>query len=241
MGTAEAPGVRAYGHAGDGSGVGGATIARILPAGVWTEDTREDPPGVVLFPAEEAVLARAVDKRRREFTTVRGCARKALARMGVAPVALVPGERGAPVWPPGVVGSMTHCDGYRAAAVADARHMLTIGIDAEPAEPLPEGVAELVASDAERARLADHARRFPHVPWERLLFSAKESVYKAWFPLTHRWLDFADADVHLEPAPVGGAFSARLLVSDRPLDVFEGRWLVHEGIAVTAIVVPREG
>ncbi|HEY3692789.1 MAG TPA: hypothetical protein VGL46_21300 [Pseudonocardiaceae bacterium] len=51
---------------------------------------------------------------------------------------MVPGERRKPVWPPGVVGSLTHCTGYRAAAVAHRRGVLTVGIDAEPHEPLPQ-------------------------------------------------------------------------------------------------------
>jgi 4'-phosphopantetheinyl transferase EntD len=212
-------------------------IDAILPAGVFAEECFDDPDGPPLFPAEEARLANAVDKRRREFTTVRRCARRAMARLGVAPVPLLPGERGAPGWPPGVVGSMTHCAGYRGAVVADARRILTVGIDAEPAEPLPEGVLEAVASERERKRLLEYAFAYPEVPWDRLLFSAKESVYKAWFPLTRRWLDFAEADVVFDPE--AATFAAHLLVEDRPLDGFAGRWLVADGIALTAITVSR--
>jgi hypothetical protein len=74
----------------------------------------DDPPDAVLFPEKEAVISRAVDKRRREFQTVRHCARRALRELGVPPAAVLPGERREPVWPPGVVGSLTHCTGYRA-------------------------------------------------------------------------------------------------------------------------------
>ncbi|WP_406280483.1 4'-phosphopantetheinyl transferase [Embleya sp. NBC_00896] len=214
-------------------------IARILPSDVYAEECFDDPDGPPLFPAEEALIAKAVDKRRREFTTVRRCARRALGRLGVPPVPLLPGERGAPGWPPGVVGSMTHCTGYRAAVVADADRVLTLGIDAEPALPLPEGVLEAVASETERKRLLDLAADRPDIPWDRLLFSAKESVYKAWFPLTTRWLDFAEADVDFDPA--AGTFAARLLIADRPLDGFAGRWQVDAGIALTAIVVAKAG
>ncbi|WP_306332212.1 4'-phosphopantetheinyl transferase [Streptomyces sp. KL109B] len=72
---------------------------------------------ITLSRQEEALIARAVPKRRNEFTTVRACAHDALAGLGLAPVPLLPDERGAPGWPPGVVGSMTHCPGYGAAAV----------------------------------------------------------------------------------------------------------------------------
>ncbi|WP_425528067.1 4'-phosphopantetheinyl transferase family protein [Yinghuangia seranimata] len=212
-------------------------LAAILPAEVAAEECFDDPPDTWLFPEEEARLARAVDKRRREFTTVRRCARRALARLDIAPVPLLPGERGAPGWPTGVVGSMTHCAGYRAAAVARVGEVRTVGIDAEPALPLPDGVFEAVSSEDERARIAAHAAEHPDVPWDRLLFSAKEAVYKAWFPLTRRWLGFEDADVAFDP--LGGTFRARLLPDDRPrgLDGFEGRWRIADGIAVTAIAV----
>ena len=165
----------------------------------------------MLFPEEEALLARAVDKRRREFATARDCARGALAALGVAPVPILRGERGAPQWPPGIVGSITHCAGYRAAAVARASDVLTIGLDAEPDEMLPDGVLGSVSLPGERERLRDLAAAAPGTCWDRLLFSAKESVYKAWFPLTGRWLGFEDADITIDAAD--GTFEARLLTA----------------------------
>ncbi|UGQ12906.1 4'-phosphopantetheinyl transferase superfamily protein [Yinghuangia sp. ASG 101] len=216
-------------------------LALILPASVATEECFDDPPGTALFPEEEACVARAVDKRRREFTTVRRCARLALGRLGVAPVPLVPGERGAPSWPADVVGSMTHCAGYRAAAVAPAARIRTIGIDAEPAEELPEGVLDSIASPDERRHLAALSVSRPEVPWERLLFSAKESVYKAWFPLTRRWLGFEEAEVGFDVAAGAstGTFAARILAPDAPVEMFTGRWILASGIVATAIAVPR--
>nr|WP_202239666.1 4'-phosphopantetheinyl transferase superfamily protein [Streptomyces sp. SN-593] len=196
-------------------------------------------PEARLFPEEEAAIAKAVDKRRREFTTVRFCARRALAGLGYGPVPFVPGERGAPSWPSGVVGSMTHCDGYRAATVAPGTEVASLGIDAEPALPLPQGVFDVVTIEAEHGRLDALARTRPDVPWDRLLFCAKEAVYKAWFPLTRRWLGFEEAHVTLRE---DGGFTARLLVpgptvGGRQLDGFTGRWLVRDGIAATAVVV----
>jgi 4'-phosphopantetheinyl transferase EntD len=209
-------------------------IGDILPAAVAAVEKFDDPPHAMLFPQEQAVIARAVDKRRREFTTVRFCARAALAVLGLPPVPIVPGQRGAPGWPPGVVGSMTHCAGYRAAALAHARDVATIGIDAEVHEALPAGVLDLVSLPAERARLRRLAADEPGVSWDRLLFSAKESIYKAWYPLTRAWLDFAEADVELEPS---GQFTATLLVPG-PVTGFAGRWLVRDGLMLTAIAVP---
>jgi 4'-phosphopantetheinyl transferase EntD len=216
-------------------------IEELLRPPVVAVEAFADPPDGTLFPEEEAVIARAVDKRRREFTTARWCARRALARIDVPPAPILPGQRGAPGWPAGVVGSMTHCAGYRAAAVARAGDVVTIGVDAEPNEPLPEGVLTSVSDPQERAALAALARTAPGVHWDRLLFSAKESVYKAWFPLARKWLGFEEAVVTIEP--VAGAFAARLLVpgpvvAGERLSGFTGRWLARDGLVVTAIVVP---
>jgi 4'-phosphopantetheinyl transferase EntD len=216
-------------------------IEAILPTGAAAEEAFSDPPGVALFPEEEAVIARAVDKRRREFTTTRACARAALARLDLPPVPIVPGLRGAPQWPAGVVGSMTHCAGYRACAVARDRDLLTIGLDAEPHDKLPDGVLGVVSSEEEREQLTALAAAVPGTHWDRMLFSAKESVYKAWFPLTRRWLGFEDASVTIDPE--NSTFTARLLVNGPrvhglPLTGFSGRWLVGGGLIITAIAVP---
>jgi 4'-phosphopantetheinyl transferase EntD len=218
-----------------------AVIGQVLPAGVAAAEAWGDPPGGWLFPAEEATLTHAADKRRREFTTARQCARAALRRLGIQPAPILPGERGAPRWPAGVVGSMTHCGGYRAAAVARAREMLTVGIDAEPNEPLRAGVAAAITVAGEPAALARLRAWQPAVSWDRLLFSAKESVYKAWFPLTGRWLDFDQAEIALDART--GTFAAQLLVAPptvvgHRLTGFVGRWLVRNGLLLTAIAVP---
>lgn len=202
----------------------------------------------LLYPQEEALLARAVDKRRREFTVVRACARRAMEKLGVPPQPLLPGERGAPQWPDGVEGSMTHCEDYCAAALVRTEDLASLGIDAEPHAPLPEGVMGSVCLPAEAERHARLTAERPDVHWDRLLFSAKESVYKAWFPLTRRWLGFHEADIDLTPGTPGpgtapqGAFHARLLVpgpvvGGRRLDRFDGRWSVRRGLIATAVSV----
>jgi 4'-phosphopantetheinyl transferase EntD len=216
-------------------------IEQILPPGVACAEAFADPPDVALFPEEEALIAKAVDKRRREFSTTRNCARSALAALGVPPAPILPGERGAPQWPPGIVGSLTHCAGYRAAAVARAGDLLAIGLDAEPNEVLPDGVLRAVSLPEERARLRDLAAAASGPCWDRLLFCAKEATYKAWFPLTRRWLGFADADITINADD--GTFAARLLVpapivSGSPLTGFTGRWLAGDGLLLTAIAAP---
>jgi 4'-phosphopantetheinyl transferase EntD len=216
-------------------------IEKILPATVACAEAFADPPGAALFPEEEALLAAAVGSRRREFATARNCARAALAELGVTPAPILRGERGEPRWPPGIAGSITHCAGYRAAAVARARDVLTIGVDAELDKSLPGGVLDIVAVPGERERLRRLAAAAPGTGWDRLLFSAKESVYKAWFPLTGRWLGFHDVDITIDAA--GGTFFARLLIEAPPaggfpLTGFAGLWLASRGLILTAVTVP---
>jgi 4'-phosphopantetheinyl transferase EntD len=215
-------------------------IEQLLPDVVVAVETRHDATNVVLFGVEEAVVGRAVEKRRVEFATGRACARDALARLGLPPSPIPSGERGEPQWPADVVGSITHCDGYRACAVARTTQIATVGIDAEVNAALPDGVQAEIARPDELPWLRQLKHEIPTVHWDRLLFSAKESVYKAWFPLAKRWLDFADASVTFDPS--AGTFLARLLVRGPALDgseltSFSGRWLVRDGLVLTAIAL----
>ena len=216
-------------------------IEEILPPEVATAEAFDDAAPAVLLPAEEAAIARAVPKRRSEFATGRACARAALAKLGLPPSPIVPGPRGAPQWPAGVAGSITHCAGYRAAAVAYLTDVAGIGLDAEPNAPLPDGVLDRIAVAQEQAWLPELAAAAPGVSWDRLLFCAKESVYKAWFPLTRRWLGFEQAVITVDLR--AGAFTAELLEPAEALDgrrvaSFAGHWLARDGLVLTAITVP---
>ncbi len=210
-------------------------LADLLPSAVTSAEVFGDEcDDGELLPQEAALVAGASDKRRREYTGARVCARLALARAGFRPAPILPGPTGAPRWPPGVVGSMTHCDGYRAAAIGRSDAFAAIGIDAEPHAPLPDGVLARVASESERAALARLAARAPEFCWDRMLFSAKEAVFKAWSPATGRWLGFTDAELELG---LDGRFAARLLVAG-PLTAYRGLWAVSRGVLVTAVTAP---
>lgn len=217
-------------------------LERILPPSASVKATREDL-DTELFPEEEALVGQAVEKRRREFTTARACAREALARLGQPPRPILSGPKGEPLWPPGVVGSITHCDGYRACAVAPVSELITIGIDAEPNLPLPDGLLGDIALHEERELLRDLAQRAPGTHWDRLLFSIKESIYKAWFPLAERWLGFEDAVVAIDWERQ--SFAARVLVpgpviDGRELRSFHGSWLAVDGLVMAAIALPAD-
>ncbi|MDH6113691.1 4'-phosphopantetheinyl transferase EntD [Kitasatospora sp. MAP12-15] len=215
-------------------------IETILGPSVVSAEAREDDPNAFLFPDEEEAIFQAVAKRRSEYTTARVCARRAMAALGLPPSPVVSGLRGEPHWPDGVVGSITHCAGYRGAVLGRVGEVTSIGIDAEPNLKLSPGVLESVALPGEQVWVRDLGIAEPEICWDRLLFSAKESVYKAWFPLAHSWLDFEDALITADPEQ--GTFAARLLVPGievhgRKLTGFSGRWLVRDGLILTAIVV----
>jgi 4'-phosphopantetheinyl transferase EntD len=216
---------------------GTALLERIVPAGVVTSEAFDDSHDIVLFPAEAEIVSRSVDKRRREFATARWCAREALAGLGLPPSPILPGEHGAPRWPDGVAGAITHCAGYRGVALARTSDVAMLGLDAEPNGPLPDGVLDAIALPPERVWVRELLVAEPKVRWDRLLFSMKESVYKAWFPATGVRLDFEDALITVDSA--ASTFSAKILVPGRVRDVLGGRWLAEDGLLVTAIVVPR--
>ena len=216
-------------------------LERILPAGVAVAATGIDVIEDEGFPVEEAVIAKAVLKRRREFLTGRACARLALAQLGLPKQAIPVGPNGEPAWPDGVVGSITHCESFRACALARTDNLRSVGIDAEPNQPLPDGLLADIALAQERQWIAAYARQAPEVSWDRLLFCAKESIYKAWFPLAGRWLGFEDASIELDCD--AGTFACRLLVpgpvvDGRELRGFDGRWLASDGLLATAVAVP---
>lgn len=209
-------------------------LEELLPPPIAVVE-RNDDPEVDLYPEEAAVLGNAVDKRRREFSTARWCAREALKVLGLPPAPILPGPKREPLWPSGVVGAITHCTGYRAVALAHASDFSAIGIDAEPHAPAPDGVLKAIAIQAEQDRMPELVAADPDICWDRLLFSAKESVYKAWFPVAQKWLGFEDADITLDPS---GTFKARILLPDAPVSGYSGQWLVRDGILLTAIAVP---
>ena len=215
-------------------------LEEILPQEVVSQECFGEPRPGGLFPAEEAAVANAVDRRRREYATVRRCARACLRSLGYDEQPILAGVDGAPSWPAGVRGSMTHCEGYAAAAVVAARHACTIGIDAEPDAPLPDGVVDLVATPLERDRLSAMPGGPAEPCWDRLLFSAKEVVFKAWSPVVGEWLDAEDTEILFDPTAdtfTATVSSERRARADRLVTSFDGRWTRAGGILVTAVVV----
>ena len=218
-------------------------MSAVLPSGgnLACAELYSDPPGLSPMVEEEPLIERSVAKRRNEFITVRYCARIALGELGFPPVPILKGEKGEPCWPDGVVGSLTHCAGYRGAVGGRDGAVRSVGVDADPHDVLPDGVLDAISLPAERAELA----ALPSgVHWDRILFCAKEATYKAWFPLTKRWLGFEDAHIifTVDDSGSAGAFESTILIdgatlSGPPLSTLSGRWSVDRDLVLTAITL----
>jgi 4'-phosphopantetheinyl transferase EntD len=221
-------------HAGD------RLLADVLPPGVAGFAIRgEEGDGgsgetTDLLPGEETALGQVCAIRRCQFAAGRRCGRRALAALDRAPEAILVGPGGEPRWPVGVIGSITHCCGYAAAIAMTAGVPAGIGIDVEPHQPISSRMLAHVASPSEHGWIAGAYDLGVH--FDRLLFSVKESIYKAWFPLTSSRLRFADVRVTFQPAD--RCWRARLMVPGPTVHGeailgFEGRYAVDDGFVLS--------
>jgi len=192
------------------------------------------------LPIEElALIERAVEKRRREFTAGRRCARRALAGIGYPVDYLLIGEQRQPLWPVDVVGSITHCPGFCGAVVAHKNKVRAIGFDAEQNERLGPELHKMILRPEEMRTIATLPAT---LPWDRLTFSAKECVHKVYFPLNSYTLDFVDARIEFDVEH--NRFSAEVVnpaPSERvALRRMEGRFCFTDEHIFTAITVLAE-
>jgi len=190
-----------------------------------------------LWPEEAAHVARAIPKRQREFARGRASARQALAELGVEGASLLVGSQREPVWPEGIVGSISHDDRLCVVAVARSDRYAGLGVDVEPDAPLEPAIAARVWSPAEAEQAARRSDMTPALA-SRLVFSAKEAFYKCQFPFTRTFLGFKQVSVTLGD----GTFEVRLvgaLAAFPAGTCFTGQWRRVECQKLTAVVLPR--
>lgn len=213
----------------------------VLPASIVMAGGRVDDYQGQLWPEEEARIGNAVDKRRREFIGGRTCARRALHAFGLQATALRSGSRGEPRWPLPVCGSISHADGWCAAAVALRTHFQGLGIDLEPAVPLADSLSQMVCTPSEAkfcGTLNDTQRSW--VP--KLIFSAKESVFKCCYPIFRQELEFSDVEIQIIPADRDfrmGRFVASVSgLEQTPVLRIDGRFAADVTLLMTAALLP---
>jgi len=184
-------------------------------------------------------MARAVPKRMREFAAGRQCAHRLLAELGAVDAPLLVGRNREPLWPPDIVGSITHTEGMCAAVAARRTHLGALGIDAETADAVKEELFAPICTDEELEWLRACAgpRR---ALMAALIFSAKEAFHKGQFSMTGEWLGFEDVAVELDVlGSAHGEFVIRpqraLALSEHQPPPWSGRFLFDDRYVVTGV------
>lgn len=210
-------------------------LQRLLPADVIVVEATDEMWNASLTPAESMQVRNAVSRRRSEFRAGRSAARVGLQRLGIVEWDLLADEGRRPIWPPGIVGSITHCRDYCAAAVARSSCYISLGIDAEEGEPLPASLIEVICTARERQWIEKAGG--DEGLWAKLIFSAKEAFYKTYSPVVGRYLDFLDVEIDIDVART--TFTSRLQVRnahDAGLHGQRGRFSFESGLVRTATV-----
>ena len=185
-----------------------------------------------LFAEERTGLDRMGDSRRREYSSGRRVARQALELLGIRDLAVAARGR-MPVWPLGIVGSISHSRTLAMAIVGRSRDVAGIGVDLELERRVTDELARRVLVERERQRLVEE-------DWRTMLFAAKEAIYKAVNPQLGEYLEFGDVEVS---ANVDGTFAA---VTTRPreststVEAGQGFFQRVEGHWLCVFLVPND-
>jgi len=215
----------------------GSLIAPLFSADAITVEGKVSLVDDQILPEEWAYIQGASPKRRAEFGTGRVYARRALAALGVAPAPLLPGIDRAPLWPTGIIGSVTHTSGYCAVVARRSPPCQSVGLDAEELRPVDEATVHLVSTATERRWLNSQPHR-ARATLALLLFSAKEAYYKLEYRITGRILDFQDVEVDIRLA--AGSFEARTAAEGVPPDLARvtGRFRYAAGKVLCGVELP---
>ncbi len=218
-------------------------LRSLFPAGAVTVEMRAVGDAAALLPAEAACVGRAVPTRVQEFAAGRCCARRALAEFGIVDFALRAADDRQPIWPPSMVGSITHTTGLCAAVVAPKERIAAIGIDCEGVGKVSSDIWPTICVPDEAAWI--HALPGPEQPAAvAFLVSAKEAFYKCQYPLTGEWLDFHDLCIRPENwSSAPGRFTVHpirhLAIVSHGFGNLVGGYLFHEDFVAAGIALPQ--
>ena len=212
-------------------------VEGLLDPGVQIEASAHDFGVADLLPEEKPLVARAVESRQREFATGRVLARRLLRRSGRPDGPLLRDEDRVPIWPEGIVGSVTHCAGLCLVAIAPSRAQRGIGLDVEPDEAVKEGVARVVCRGEEHDWVNAAADIDAQRRRVKLIFSIKEATYKAFYPELRTFWSFQDVGVRVDLE--AGRFVAEL--PDGPdVRTVEGRVARRGGYIISSVCRGKE-
>jgi 4'-phosphopantetheinyl transferase EntD len=170
----------------------------LFDAAVLALSSPIDTSDAALLPEEHALVAGAAPRRRLEFATGRRCARTLLAQLGRDSAPLLRHPDRTPAWPDAVVGSISHCAVRCVVALAPRSAAAGIGIDVEPDAPLDERLWARICTPRELDRTLRALPPHERGRTVRLLFSAKEALYKAIHPLLREPMGFQGAEIEID-------------------------------------------
>ena len=193
-----------------------------------------------LLPEEQKYLHKYGDKRTVDFCLGRACAREILIKIGFERFPVLIGDDRQPLWPDKLVGSISHTDQFALCVIAEKRELSSIGVDIERINNESFDLYSMVASVEEMQNIGGdtHTVHQQCTYLAKLLFSAKEAVYKCQFPLYRRWLDFKDVTLNLDFT--NKTFDTVVIDKDRPISI-QGAWDTNDNyIIATAWVLSRQ-
>jgi len=169
-------------------------ITSLFPPQIHAVSATPDMWETPVFPEEEVFISQAMLKRQREFRAGRHCARAAMQQLGLPAQPILRDSNRAPLWPQGHLGSISHCRDFCIAACCTNNYIKGLGVDVEPIDGLKPGVEGRIHTQAESEFMHQH----PGLP-ERLIFSAKESLYKSYYPLLKAFFGFQTVEIQVNP------------------------------------------
>jgi 4'-phosphopantetheinyl transferase EntD len=218
-----------------------ARLGSLFPAGAVVAELHGPGDPDLLLATEALHLTRAVPVRWQQFAAGRLCARRALAEFGISDFPIRSAEDRQPIWPSPFVGSITHTDGFAAAAVAERSRIRALGLDSEVIGDVNVEIWPSICTPAEIAWVESRPGA-ERAAAAALIFSAKEAFYKCQYPWVGEALGFHDVWIEATQwGAAGGEFRVHAL---RPLAIaryarvpLAGRYLLHHGLVAAGIGV----
>lgn len=209
-------------------------IRSLFPSGVQVAVSQGLGDVDMLYDEERKLISHAGQKRQGEFAAGRLCAMNALEGLGINGSPILMDSKGAPIWPDGVIGSISHAKGCCAAVVALDGGENSLGLDIEEVGRVKDDIWSytFLPEEMDWLRLqSDESAK-----WASVIFGAKEAFYKAQYPLTHAWLGFKDVVIDVDQG--AGKFTVRLLLDFGPWsqdEVFSGGYVFFDGYVAAGI------
>ncbi len=214
-----------------------AELGKLFPPQAVAIELLSGAPRAVLTRDELAAISHCAAKRIDDFARGRACAHRGLEELGIPDCSVLAGEHREPLWPPEIIGSITHTAGYAAAVLARRSQIAALGIDCEVVASVGINLWERICTPAEQAHLAtlteaDAQRQ------AALIFAAKEAFYKCQFPVSAAWVGFEDVSIEASAGRFRIVPQGPLPVSDAWVACVEGRYAFREPWVITGVAAP---